>query len=346
MAVQQARRRRSAGNIIDLRTRLKPAPMPAFVPPMLCTLVDKPFDAGFVTALCDAADLDFTQDAWPDRRRLLCHIATSQHATAHSILRRDDMRDARPIVLRQKVDGANAVARLTDAMSAAIALIELHRIPRDVVVDDGGGALQIQSFRGEVGGHEHIDLSALECVDRAARNIERLRDLARCGDERGEDQRRLIRENRSEEIEFVRCRRDVVEPLHLFANGVGIDCFIRRHEQIPEEELLERVGVFFLRESAAIVALRQRAAALEYAFVEAALAFDRFGKRCFARFQPPPQKLSQQWRVAGERELQCIDWRVGHFVADDVPIERAAPRHGYHLCRRDRAAAAREVFAA
>ena len=86
----------------------------------------------------------------------------------------------------------------------------------------------------------------------------------------------------------MRCRRDVVESLHLFANGVGIDCFIRRHEQIPEEELLERVGVFFVRESAAIVALRQRAAALEYAFVEAALAFDRFGKRCFARFQPPP----------------------------------------------------------
>src|SRR5437764_11510701 len=45
MAVQQARRRRPAGNIIDLRTRLKPAPMPAFVPPMLCTLVDKPFDS-------------------------------------------------------------------------------------------------------------------------------------------------------------------------------------------------------------------------------------------------------------------------------------------------------------
>src|SRR5205085_24384 len=80
----------------------------------------------------------------------------------------------------------------------------------------------------------------------------------------------------------------------------------RWNEEIPEKELLKRVGVFFVREGAAIVALRQRAAALQHALVEAALALNRLGERRFARFESPPEKLPQQRRVAGERELERV----------------------------------------
>ena len=78
------------------------------------------------------------------------------------------MRNACAIFGGDEVDRFDGVARLSDAMRAAVALIELHRIPRDVVVDDDGCALQVESFGGDIGRDQKIDEAAFEGVDRSA----------------------------------------------------------------------------------------------------------------------------------------------------------------------------------
>gem|GEM_PF-4780743 len=91
----------------------------------------------------------------------------AEDAASRPILRGDGLDDPAPR-LGQKVDGADGVARLADAVRAAVALVELYRVPGDVVVDDDAGALQVQAFRGEVGGDEAIDGAAAEGFDGGA----------------------------------------------------------------------------------------------------------------------------------------------------------------------------------
>ena len=68
--------------------------------------------------------------------------------------------------LWEKVDGADRFAGLPDAVGPAVALVEFHRIPGDVVMNHYAGTLQVESFRSEVGGDEAIDRAAAEGLDR------------------------------------------------------------------------------------------------------------------------------------------------------------------------------------
>ena len=47
-------------------------------------------------------------------------------------------------------------------MCPPIALIELHRIPRNVVVNDHGGALEVEAFGREIRGDHEIDAATRE----------------------------------------------------------------------------------------------------------------------------------------------------------------------------------------
>src|SRR5690242_2373998 len=84
---------------------------------------------------------------------------------AHPILARDRFDDARLARAGHEVDRAHRVALLTDAIRTAVALVELHGIPRDVVVHDDARALQVQPFRGHVRRHDDVDGPAPKRVE-------------------------------------------------------------------------------------------------------------------------------------------------------------------------------------
>src|SRR6202030_3790490 len=63
---------------------------------------------------------------------------------AGGVLRGDDLAGARSLRLGDEVDGADGLAALADAVGSAVALVELHGIPREVVVDHGAGALEVE----------------------------------------------------------------------------------------------------------------------------------------------------------------------------------------------------------
>src|SRR5439155_9020076 len=80
--------------------------------------------------------------------------------------RRDDARAAR---IGNEVNRLDAIARLADSPRAAIALIELHRIPWNVVVHHHAGPLQIQTLGREIGADQIVDASASKAIERIDR---------------------------------------------------------------------------------------------------------------------------------------------------------------------------------
>src|SRR5438552_17928908 len=101
-------------------------------------------------------------------------------------------------------------------MRAAVALIELHRVPRDVVVDDDGGALEIEALGADVGRDQAIDAPGAKGIDGADGRLQRPAELARRGAKGREDQRWLAGEDVAQSFEFVRRRTEIVQAPHLF----------------------------------------------------------------------------------------------------------------------------------
>ncbi len=137
---------------------------------------EEPLDACLVTAAESIGDLGDL--GHPNDGRAGCHPRTHRGAPrvprrvggmerrpSHFVLPRHHAQDSRSIPVRQEVDRANRLARLADAQRPPVALIDLHRVPGEVVVNDRAGALQIQAFRGQVGGDEDIGAAGAEAVD-------------------------------------------------------------------------------------------------------------------------------------------------------------------------------------
>src|ERR1700681_333061 len=67
-------------------------------------------------------------------------------------------------VARDQVEGVNA-ARLTDAIDATDTLLEAHRIPRQLEIDDDSARLvKVQALAGGVGGQKNGPASTLKIV--------------------------------------------------------------------------------------------------------------------------------------------------------------------------------------
>src|SRR6185503_1165513 len=139
--------------------------------------------------------------------------------------------------------------------------------------------------------------------------MQRRCEIAGGGGGTGEDQRGLafMLEQLDEHSPLVagRCIENLeqrAQSCDLVANLGGIR-LARRREEIPEQNLLKRVAVFFVRERAAVVALRKRASggdAFECAIVEAQLPLHGFGKRGFARLEAAPEKTAKDRMLADE----------------------------------------------
>src|SRR5207244_4936859 len=132
-----------------------------------------------------------------------------KEAPADAILRGDDRQHARAVALREEVDGADEWTLLSDAVRTAVALIELHRVPGNVVVHDHAGALEVQTFGCEIGGDEQIDRAAAKRVDganavarRGQAAAQMAREIARRCRGAGEDERRLAAERLGEQETF------------------------------------------------------------------------------------------------------------------------------------------------
>src|SRR5258708_12171503 len=89
-----------------------------------------------------------SQQTW---REHLAEIASRiEDPPARSVLGRDGFDDA-AARFGQKVDGANGVARLADAVRAPVALIEFDGVPGNVVMNDYPSTLQPHPFGTKFG---------------------------------------------------------------------------------------------------------------------------------------------------------------------------------------------------
>ena len=68
-------------------------------------------------------------------------------------------------VFEHEVDGANHVL-LSNAVHLANALLDPHRVPRHVEVDDDMAELQVQAFATGIGGNQHAHILENACCAR------------------------------------------------------------------------------------------------------------------------------------------------------------------------------------
>src|ERR1041385_7628607 len=115
-------------------------------------------------------------------------LSCFQSCACFAFLVGEDVHDS--AVLRHEVDRRDRVPRLADAMDAAVALIELHRIPREVVVDDDAGVLEVEAFARDVGHDLYVGSQPGQ--------------IARGGAELREDERRLIGQDVDQQLALVR----------------------------------------------------------------------------------------------------------------------------------------------
>ena len=217
-------------------------------------------------------------------------------------------------------------------------------------MNDGAGALQVQSLRGEIGGHENIGVAGAKTLDRlrraapvtpggehgAARHSHGVVEIHRRRGPAGEDHCRFITELVQQRLQFLSRRRCHARLQFVQSQDLGIDLLRVRavpgiDEHFPEEHLLHGVGIFFVRKCAAVLALRQRTSAgetFDRTLVEPMLAADALQQRRFARLQSSPQELTKDRGLADQRKLQRIDDAL-HFtiavedvVRNDARIER------------------------
>src|SRR3954447_13539978 len=57
---------------------------------------------------------------------------------------------------RGKVENGDLLLRLSDAVDASDALLDLHRVPRQVVVHHCGAELEVETFAGDAVGDQDI----------------------------------------------------------------------------------------------------------------------------------------------------------------------------------------------
>src|SRR5258707_7160361 len=106
-----------------------------------------------------------SQQTW---REHLAEIASRiEDPPARSVLGRDGFDDT-AARFGQKVDGANGVARLADAVRAPVALIEFDGVPGNVVMNDYACTLQVQPFGSEIGCDKPVKRSSAKGLDRSA----------------------------------------------------------------------------------------------------------------------------------------------------------------------------------
>ena len=93
------------------------------------------------------------------------HLGQNRLQAAHHRLEEADAASERAVHVRldrslvMQVDDANDRMLLAEPVDASDALLDPHRIPRHVVVDEGSAELEIEALRGGVGAEQNVSLA-------------------------------------------------------------------------------------------------------------------------------------------------------------------------------------------